>query len=152
MAGHLRKRLTSSHRRGAAEPPDEGGIRTTMSETPDTELAAEPVAQLPYLIGVRMRVPLQAEDHLTDHEDLAVGDFVVVETGQGTAVGEIRRPKRPLPEFKRGRLYRQVVRRATDAEVAERRVRPDRQRHKLRGLRGVRRGGGGLVPVRWRGH
>ena len=84
-----------------------------MSETPDTELAAEPVAQLPYLIGVRMRVPLQAEDHLTDHEDLAVGDFVVVETGQGTAVGEIRRPKRPLPEFKRGRLYRQVVRRAT---------------------------------------
>ena len=32
-----------------------------MSETPDTELAAEPVAQLPYLIGVRMRVPLQAE-------------------------------------------------------------------------------------------
>jgi cell fate regulator YaaT (PSP1 superfamily) len=115
-----------------------------MSETPDTELAAEPVAQLPYLIGVRMRVPLQAEDHLTDHEDLAVGDFVVVETGQGTAVGEIRRPKRPLPEFKRGRLYRQVVRRATEAEVAEWRERRDRElqhaevcrrRAKGRGLR-----------------
>ncbi|HEX9124752.1 MAG TPA: hypothetical protein VF948_00025, partial [Methylomirabilota bacterium] len=84
-----------------------------MSETRDTEVAAGPVAQLPYLIGVRMRVPLQTEDYLTDHEDLALGDFVVVETGQGTAVGEIRRPKRPLPEFKRGRLYRQVVRPAT---------------------------------------
>jgi cell fate regulator YaaT (PSP1 superfamily) len=115
-----------------------------MSETPDTEVLVVPVAQLPYLIGVRMRVPLQAEDHLTDFEDLAVGDFVVVETGQGTAVGEIRRPKRPLPEFKRGRLYRQVVRRATEAEVAEWRERRDRElqhaevcrrRAKGRGLR-----------------
>jgi len=98
-----------------------------MSETTDTETAVEPVAELPYLIGVRLRAPLQAEDHLTDQEDLAVGDFVVVETGQGTAVGEIRRPKRPLPEFKRGRLYRQVIRRATDAEVAEWRVRRERE-------------------------
>jgi cell fate regulator YaaT (PSP1 superfamily) len=98
-----------------------------MSETTDTERAVEPEEQLPYLIGVRLRVPLQAEDHVTDQEDLAVGDFVVVETGQGTAVGEIRRPKRPLPEFKRGRLYRQVMRRATDAEVAEWRERHARE-------------------------
>ena len=98
-----------------------------MSETTDTETAVEPEAQLPYLIGVRLRAPLQAEDYLTDQEDLAVGDFVIVETGQGTAVGEIRRPKRPLPEFKRGRLYRQVVRSATDAEVAEWRERRARE-------------------------
>jgi cell fate regulator YaaT (PSP1 superfamily) len=98
-----------------------------MSEAIDTETAVEPEEQLPYLIGVRLRVPLQAEDHVTDQEDLAVGDFVVVETGQGTAVGEIRRPKRPLPEFKRGRLYRQVMRRATDAEVAEWRERHARE-------------------------
>src|SRR5574341_1508217 len=90
-----------------------------MSETTGTETAVEAEEQLPYLIGVRLRIPLQAEDHLTDQEDLAVGDFVVVETGQGSAVGEIRRPKRPLPEFKRGRLYRQVIRRATHSEVAE---------------------------------
>ncbi len=98
-----------------------------MSETTDTLAAVEPEAQMPYLIGVRLRVPLQAEDHLTDQEGLAVGEFVVVETGQGTAVGEIRRPKRPLPEFKRGRLYRQVMRSATDAEVAEWRERHARE-------------------------
>jgi len=98
-----------------------------MSETTGTETAVEPEAQLPYLIGVRLRAPLQAEDHLTDQEDLAVGDFVVVETGQGTTVGEIRRPKRPLPEFKRGRLYRQVMRRATQPEVAEWRERRARE-------------------------
>jgi cell fate regulator YaaT (PSP1 superfamily) len=98
-----------------------------MSETTDTETAVEPEAQLPYLIGVRLRAPLQAEDHLTDQEDLAVGEFVIVETGQGTAVGEIRRPKRPLPEFKRGRLYRQVMRRATHPEVAEWRERHARE-------------------------
>ena len=98
-----------------------------MSEATDTPAASELEAQLPYLIGVRLRVPLQAEDHLTDQEDLAVGDFVVVETGQGAAVGEVRRPKRPLPEFKRGRLYRQVVRRATDAEVVEWHERRERE-------------------------
>jgi len=98
-----------------------------MSETTDTQTAVEPEAQLPYLIGVRLRIPLQAEDHLTDQEELAVGDFVIVETGQGTAVGEIRRPKRPLPEFKRGRLYRQVMRRATHPEVAEWRERHARE-------------------------
>ena len=31
----------------------------------------------------------------------------------GPAVAEVRRPKRPLPEFKRGRLYRRVIRLAT---------------------------------------
>ena len=98
-----------------------------MIETTDTLAAVEPDAQLPYLIGVRLRVPLQAEDHVTDQEDLAVGDFVVVKTGEGTAVGEIRRPKRPLPEFKRGRLYRQVMRRATAGEVAEWRERRARE-------------------------
>jgi len=115
-----------------------------MSDTPDTTAMAEPEAQLPYLIGVRLRVPLQAEDYATDLEDLAVGDFVVVETGQGPMVGEIRRPKRPQPEFKRGRLYRQVVRRATAAEVAEWRDRRARElqhaetcrvRARARGLR-----------------
>ena len=89
-----------------------------ITETPEAP-PAEPEANLPYLIGVRLREPLQAEDHQTAMEDLLVGDYVVVETGQGTVVGEVRRPKRPLPEFKRGRLYRKVLRRATDAETAE---------------------------------
>ena len=100
-----------------------------MSEATETPQAppAEPDANLPYLIGVRLREPLQAEDHQTSMEDLHVGDFVVVETGQGTAVGEVRRPKRLLPDFKRGRLYRTVLRRATDAERAEWRDRRERE-------------------------
>src|SRR6266496_6290219 len=89
-----------------------------ITETPEAP-PSEPEANLPYLIGVRLREPLQAEDHQTAMEDLHVGNFVIVETGQGTVVGEVRRPKRPLPEFKRGRLYRKVLRRATDAETAE---------------------------------
>jgi cell fate regulator YaaT (PSP1 superfamily) len=89
-----------------------------ITETPEAP-PAEPEANLPYLIGVRLREPLQAEDHQTAMEDLHVGDFVIVETGQGTVVGEVRRPKRPLPEFKQGRLYRKVLRRATNAETAE---------------------------------
>ena len=100
-----------------------------MSEIIETPAAppSEPEANLPYLIGVRLREPLQAEDHLTDMEDLHVGDVVAVETGQGMAVGEVRRPKRPLPEFKRDRLYRKVLRRATDAEAGEWRERRERE-------------------------
>ncbi len=47
-----------------------------------------------YLIGVRLREPLLAEDHLTTDTDLHVGDLVLVDLGGGTAVGEVRRPKR----------------------------------------------------------
>ena len=84
-----------------------------------------------YLIGVRLREPLTAEDYLTLETDLHVGEFCVVETGGGTAIGEVRRPKRPLPDFKRDRLYRKVVRRATDAEAAEWR---ERRQRELRGV------------------
>jgi len=109
-----------------------------MSETIETPEAtpSEPEANLPYLIGLRVREPLQAEDYQTDMEDLHVGDFVVVETGQGTTVGEVRRPKRPLPEFKRGRLYRKVIRRATQAEIAEWH---DRRERELRHAESCRR-------------
>jgi hypothetical protein len=52
-----------------------------ITETPEAP-SVEPEANLPYLIGVRLREPLQAEDHQTAMEDLHFGD-VVVETGQG---------------------------------------------------------------------
>jgi len=80
-----------------------------------------------YLIGVRLREPWLAEDYQTVDRDLHVGDFVVVETGGGTAVGEVRRPKRPLPEFRRDRMYRKIVRRATSGEVADWRERRARE-------------------------
>jgi cell fate regulator YaaT (PSP1 superfamily) len=72
-----------------------------------------------YLVGVRLREPLFAEDYLTTDAELHVGDLVMVEAGGSLAVAEVRRPKRPLPDFKRGRLYRKVVRLATTSEGAE---------------------------------
>jgi cell fate regulator YaaT (PSP1 superfamily) len=87
-----------------------------VSETVDPGADQDAVL---YRIGVRLREPLFAEDYLTTDSELSVGDVVIVEAGGGTAVAEVRRPKRALPEFKRGRLYRRVLRRATTSEVAE---------------------------------
>ena len=91
--------------------------------------AMEPVTdEAPrFLIGVRLREPLLAEDYQTTEMDLHVGDFVVVETAGSTAVGEVRRPRRAIPEFKRDRMYRRVVRRATAGEAAEWRERRARE-------------------------
>ena len=97
-----------------------------MSEATETVPVIDE-EEVKYLIGVRLREPLMAEDYLTTHPELHVGEFWMVETGNGTAVGEVRRPRRPLPEFKRDRLYRKVVRRATAAEVAEWRERRRRE-------------------------
>ena len=94
-----------------------------MSESiePATPEAIQaPVDESPrYLIGVRLREPLLTEDYQTTDPDLHVGDFVLVETGGGTVLGEVRRPRRPVPSFKRDRVYRRVVRRATGREAAD---------------------------------
>jgi cell fate regulator YaaT (PSP1 superfamily) len=84
------------------------------------EAPAPPVDATPrYLVGVRLREPLLAEDYETADPDLHVGDFVLVETGGGTVLGEVRRPRRPVPASKLDRLYRRVVRRAGGREVAD---------------------------------
>ena len=70
-----------------------------------------------YLIGVRLRATGHAEDYRLAGFDVHVGEFCVVETARGTSVGEVRRPKRALPEFKRTRLFRHVLRTATVSEV-----------------------------------
>jgi cell fate regulator YaaT (PSP1 superfamily) len=44
---------------------------------------------------------------------------VLVETSGGSAVGEVRRPKRELPESKRDRLFHRVLRHVTDEEARE---------------------------------
>jgi cell fate regulator YaaT (PSP1 superfamily) len=80
-----------------------------------------------YLIGVRLRETAQADDYRLAELEARVGDLVVVDTGAGPAVGEVRRPRRPLPESKRDRLYRQVVRPATEAEAHEYRERRARE-------------------------
>jgi cell fate regulator YaaT (PSP1 superfamily) len=93
------------------------------------ETDAETVETVPqFLIGLRLREPLQTEDYLMEGFDLHVGDFSVVETATGTAVGEVRRPQRPVPELKRDRVFRKVVRKATTSEAVEWRERRDREK------------------------
>jgi cell fate regulator YaaT (PSP1 superfamily) len=81
-----------------------------------------------YLIGIRLRDSAQAEDYkLVGELALHVGDIVVVETPTGTALGEVRRPKREVPEFRKDRLYRRVVGRGTESETREYRERRRRE-------------------------
>src|SRR5947208_16156575 len=84
-----------------------------------------------YLIGVRLHESAQADDYKLVDLDAHVGDLVVVETAQDTAIGEVRRPKRALPEAKRDRLYRSVVRLATAAEAREYRERREREKRAI---------------------
>jgi cell fate regulator YaaT (PSP1 superfamily) len=97
-----------------------------MNEATDLEGAVMP-APTEYLVGIRLREPLMPEDYSTEETGLHVGDLVLVELAGGSVVGEVRRPQRPRPEFKRDRLYRRVLRRATDAEAAEWRERRVRE-------------------------
>jgi cell fate regulator YaaT (PSP1 superfamily) len=83
--------------------------------------------EVEFLIGVRLREPVPAEDYKLVGLEVHVGDFVVVETASGTAIGEVRRPRRELPESKRDRLYRRVVRLATPDEVRQWRDRRQRE-------------------------
>jgi cell fate regulator YaaT (PSP1 superfamily) len=81
-----------------------------------------------YLIGIRLREPAPAEDYrLTGDLSLHVGEFALVETANGTGVGEVRRPKRELVVEKRDRLYRRVLRTATSEEVRQWRERRSRE-------------------------
>ena len=81
-----------------------------------------------FLIGIRLREGVPADDYKLVDLTLHVGDLVVVETASGTAIGEVRRPQRPLPEFKRDHLYRRVLRLATEREGGEHRERAERER------------------------
>jgi cell fate regulator YaaT (PSP1 superfamily) len=80
-----------------------------------------------YLIGIRLREGQSAEDYKLVDLRLHVGDLAVVETANGTAIGEVRRPPRQLPEFRRDRLYRRVVRLANEHEVHDYRDRRERE-------------------------
>src|SRR5262245_63805826 len=89
---------------------------------------SEPAAE--YLVGVRMREAGPADDYrlVSDEFTVSVGDFVVVEAGGGELVGEVRRPRRPLPDFKRDRSYPRIMRLATEAEAQEWRERREREK------------------------
>src|SRR5262249_5997929 len=72
------------------------------------------------LVGVRLRDSAPADDYkLVGDLVLHVGDVVSVETQSGTALGEVRRARRPVPEFRRDRLYRRVIGLASGEETRE---------------------------------
>jgi cell fate regulator YaaT (PSP1 superfamily) len=80
-----------------------------------------------FLIGVRLRDGANADDYKIVDLEAHVGDLVLVETQNGAVIGEVRRPRRPLPEMKKDRLYRRVVRQATAGETREYRQRHERE-------------------------
>ena len=81
-----------------------------------------------WLIGVRLRDSAAADDYkLVEDLPIVVGDVVLVETATGTVLGEVRRPRRPLPAFKRDHLFRRVVRAAVESEASEYRDRRHRE-------------------------
>ena len=80
-----------------------------------------------YLVGVRLRETAPADDYkLVGDLVLHVGDVVRVETQSGTALGEVRRARRLVPELRRDRLYRRVIGLASDEETGD--YRQQRQR------------------------
>jgi len=84
---------------------------TETPEAPPSEPEATCVSD-----RVRLREPLQAEDHQTAMEDLHVGDFVLVETGRARR-GEVRRAKRPAAGIQARPALSQGAATATDAET-----------------------------------
>jgi cell fate regulator YaaT (PSP1 superfamily) len=82
------------------------------------------------LVGIRLRDTAPADDYRVAGDlELHVGDLVLVETSAESTVGEVRRPRRQIPEAKKDRLYRRVLRLATEAEArtyGERRRREER--------------------------
>src|SRR5499433_1295053 len=89
-------------------------------------------AAIDYLVGVRLREVAKAEDYLAAEDlELHVGDLVMVSTEGGQTVGEVRRPRRPLPDFKRDRPFPRVLRAATEAEGHEWRERREREKRAI---------------------
>ena len=92
-----------------------------------------------YLIGIRLREPERADDYKLVDLFARVGDLVLVETATEPLVGEVRRPRRPVPEHKRDQLYRRVVRLATDHEAREYRERREREKRGIMTAQGLAR-------------
>jgi cell fate regulator YaaT (PSP1 superfamily) len=100
-----------------------------------------------YLIGVRLHASAQADDYALEDLDAHVGDLVVVETASGTLVGEVRRPRRERPEFKRDRAYPRVVRMASETEAREYRERREREQRAILTCAQIARGRGLQLKV-----
>ncbi len=80
-----------------------------------------------HLIGVRLRETSPADDYKIVDLFARVGELVLVETATEPLIGEVRRPRRAVPESKRDQLYRRVLRQATEAEVRDYRERREKE-------------------------
>lgn len=100
-----------------------------------------------YLIGIRLRETAQADDYKLSGFELHVGDICIVETAAGTAFGEVRRPRRELPDFKRDQVFRRVVGKATTSEAQEWRARREREKRAIETGRVKAREKGLLIKV-----
>ncbi len=111
--------------------------------------ALNDTAVMEYLVGVRLREVAQTEDHRIVGDDFVphVGDLVIVDSGSGDTVGEVRRPRRPMPETKRDRAWPRVRRAATEAEAREWRERREREKTAVVTSQRLARGAGLMMKV-----
>ena len=100
------------------------------------------------LVGIRLRDTSQADDYRVAGDlELHVGDLVLVETSAESTIGEVRRPRREIPEAKKDRLYRRVLRLATEAEARAYRERRRREELAIETAQQVARGRGLALKV-----
>ncbi len=99
------------------------------------------------LVGVRLRPTAPADDYRVGDLELHVGDLVFVETAADTLIGEVRRPKREIPETKKDRAYPRVLRLATDDEVRAYRDRREREVRAVETCQRVARNRGLMMKV-----
>jgi cell fate regulator YaaT (PSP1 superfamily) len=92
-----------------------------------------------YLIGVRLRETAPADDYKLVDAIARVGELVLVETSSEPVIGEVRRPRRAVPEHKRDQLYRRVLRPATDHEAREYHDRREREKRGILAAQGLAR-------------
>jgi cell fate regulator YaaT (PSP1 superfamily) len=111
----------------------------------DSDVRTEPVSG--FLVGVRLRDPAPADDYAVADLDVHVGDLVVVETAGSTAIGEVRRPRRELPDVRGDRAYRRVLRLADEAETREYRERHAHEERAAATCRRIARGRGLKMKV-----
>ncbi len=100
-----------------------------------------------YLIGVRLRATAQADDYRVGDLELHVGDLVLVETATEPVMGEVRRPKRDVPETKKDRAYPRVVRLATEDEARAHREHREREVRAIETCQRVARNRGLVMKV-----
>jgi cell fate regulator YaaT (PSP1 superfamily) len=100
-----------------------------------------------YLVGVRLRATAPADDYKVGDLELHVGDLVIVEGAADGIVGEVRRAKRELPDTKRERAYRRVLRPATEAEARAHRERREREERGIVTAQRVAKGRGLQLKV-----